>query len=231
MEFNVKSLIAAVILTAVSVSANALARPHSSTIRVESPAENQSLDQPGAEAMYLYHDTVGQSLLYVESDHGRRITALDVTDPAKIRKLAQTELPALSRYDFVRSIGDRAVLIRYRRNGELAALSLKREKHPELQNANALAEGKVQQKLGQTALLLAVEQSAPSASEDPHTFEVVDVAHATHPEVLAAIAGVTQQVTNRDTGTLFLLNRKGVTVVRRLRVEEEHQVDLNQLQN
>lgn len=231
MEFNVRSLIAAVILTTIGVSAHAVARPHSSTIRVESPAKNPALVQPGAEAMYLYRDYAGQALLYVESNHGLELTALNVTNPGAIRKVAETELPAQSRYDFVRTIGDHAVLIRYRRSGELATLCLKREKHPELQSATALAQGNVQQKLGQTALLLSVAQTAPPALEAPQNFQVVDLANAGHPEVLAAIVGVTQQVSNPDTGTLFLLNRNGVTVVRRLRIEHEHEIELDQQQN
>jgi hypothetical protein len=56
----------------------------------------------------------------------------------------------------------------------------------------------------------------------------MDTANATGPELLATIPAVTERVVNGDTGTMFLLNRDGVTMVRRLRVEAEHQVELTQ---
>ena len=46
--------------------------------------------------------------------------------------------------------------------------------------------------------------------------------------MLASIPEVKQRLAKSDTGTLFLLNKDGVTVVRRLRVEQEHQVELEQ---
>jgi hypothetical protein len=228
MKFNVKSLIAVAILTTAGVAANALSRPHSNTLRVESPAGNPTLAQPGAEAMYLYYDNLGQALLYVESDHGRVLATLNVTNPAAIRRVAVTELRVPSGYDFVRAIGDRAVLIRFRKTGQVAALCFKRDKHPVLKNLSVLRDA-VQQKLGQTGLLISNQQTPPAASGDPQNFEVVDTENATHPVVLATVAAVTEQVSNPDTGTLFLLNRNGITVVRRLRVEAEHQMELDQL--
>ena len=228
MKVNVKSLIAASVLVAVSVSANAVTRSHSNTIRVESPASDPALAQPGAEAMYLYHNNGGQTLLYVESDHGRELTTLDVTDPSAIRRVTETQLSAPSAYDFVRAIGEQTVLIRYRRNGEAAVLCFKHDKHPVLKSASVLEDASVQQTLGQTGLLISQGQTTREALPDPQSYEVVDTAHATHPVLLAEVAGVTEQVSNPDTGTLFLLNDSGVTVVRRLRVEAEHQMELDQ---
>jgi hypothetical protein len=42
------------------------------------------------------------------------------------------------------------------------------------------------------------------------------------------LAPVKQRLSKTDTGTLFLLNKDGVTVIRRLRIEEEHQIELDQ---
>jgi hypothetical protein len=227
MKVNVKSLIAVAILAAASVSAHAVTTPHSNTLRVESPATDPTLEQPGAEAMYLYYNDDGQALLYVEADHGRELTTLNVTDPAAIRRVAKTELPVPSGYDFVRAIGDHDVLIRYRKSGEVAALCLKHDKHPALKSVSALENASVQQALGETGLLISKEHTIPGALRDPQSYEVVDTASATHPVVLASVAQVTERVSNPDTGTLFLLNGNGVTVVRRLRIEADHQMDLD----
>lgn len=231
MTVNIRSFVAAAVLATFSVSASALARPHSKTIRVEFPTVNSALAQPGAEAMYLYHDNVGQTLLYVESNHGRELTTLDVSDPATIRRIAQTELPTASPYDFLRSVGGHTVLIRYRDNGQVAALCFRRDKHPVLKDASVLASGNVQLNLGQTGLLISDQTALPTAPVDPQDFEVVDTANAAHPVILAAVSGVTQQLSNSETGTLFLLNHKGVTVVRRLRAEAEHQIELDMMRN
>ena len=228
MKVNVKSLVAVAALAVASVSADAAARPRSNTLRVEFPASNSVLAQTGAEAMCLYYNNDGQALLYVESDHGRELTTLDVTDPSAIRRVSRTELSVPSAYDFVRSIGEHTILIRYRKGSEVAALCLKHDMHPALKSASALEDASVQQTLGQTGLLISQGQTTPEALPDPQSYEVVDTANITHPVVLADIAGVTEQVSNPDTGTLFLLNESGVTVVRRLRVETEHQMELDQ---
>jgi hypothetical protein len=45
------------------------------------------------------------------------------------------------------------------------------------------------------------------------------------PRLLATVTNVKQQVTRPETGTVFLLGDKGVTVVRRLDVEQQHALD------
>ncbi|HEY3617799.1 MAG TPA: hypothetical protein VGK96_13395, partial [Candidatus Sulfotelmatobacter sp.] len=57
-------------------------------------------------------------------------------------------------------------------------------------------------------------------------YAVWDNSKASHPNLLATIPGVTQRLSNEDTGTLFLLSQNGITVVRRLRVEEDHKIDV-----
>jgi hypothetical protein len=57
---------------------------------------------------------------------------------------------------------------------------------------------------------------------------VLDTLNPSQAGLLASIPAVKQRISKPDTGTLFLLNDDGVTVVRRLRVEEEHQTELDQ---
>jgi hypothetical protein len=66
---------------------------------------------------------------------------------------------------------------------------------------------------------------APIVDNDP-TYKVWDDSKTSHPNLLATIPGVTQRLSNEDTGTLFFLSKNGITVVRRLRVEEDYKIDV-----
>ena len=177
--------------------------------------------------MYLDKRGDGRTVLYVESAEGAKLTALDVSDPAKIQRLAETELGARSRFDFVESVGNDSALVRFRDGSGEALLSFKQFKHPVLGDASALTGTEAAEKLGETALLSASTNAAvaPIVDSDP-TYKVWDDSKASHPNLLATIPGVTQRLLNEDTGTLFFLSKNGITVVRRLRVEEDHKIDV-----
>jgi len=214
---------------AATINANAITNkpPHSRTIVVQSPSDTPVLAQANSEAMYLDKRGDGRTVLYVESAEGTVLTALDVSDPGKIRRLAETELVVPSRFDFVEPIGNDNVLVRYRDGTGEALLSFKHCKHPVLGDASALTDTEAAEKLGETALLSSSTNAAvtPIVDNDP-TYRVWDDSKASHPDLLATIPGVTQRLSNEDTGTLFFLNANGITVVRRLRVEEDHKIDV-----
>ena len=213
---------------AATINANAVTNkpPHSRTIVVQSPSDTPVLAQANSEAMYLHKSGDGRTVFYVESAEGTKLTALDVSDPGKIRRLAETELVVPSRFDFVESVGNDNALVRYRDGSGEALLSLKHCKHPVLGDASALTGTEAAEKLGETALLSAsTNAAAPMVDSDP-TYKVWDDSKASHPNLLATIPGVTQRLSNEVTGTLFLLNDNGITVVRRLRVEEDHKIDV-----
>ena len=214
---------------AATLNANAVTNksPHSRTIVVQSPSDTPVLAQANSEAMYLHKSGDGRAVLYVESAAGTKLTALDVSDPGNIRRLAETELVVPSRFDFVESVGNDNALVRYRDGSGEALLSLKHCKHPVLGDASALTATEAAEKLGETALLSASTNAAvaPIVDNDP-TYKVWDNSKASHPNLLATIPGVTQRLSNQDTGTLFFLSKNGITVVRRLRVEEDHKLDV-----
>ena len=228
MSTNFRILITKAILALTSATAGAAVLPHSKTIAVESPENLPILAQTNAEAMYLHDTNDGKAILYIEAQNGQQLTALDVTNPARIQRTAQTAIPAASVFDFVRSIGDEGVLIRYRNGAGVALLSLKYSKHPVLLNSSALENAETSEALGRTALLITVSEVAMHPINDPRSYNVVDTSNPSQPEMLATIPAVQQRLAKSDTGTLFLLNKDGVTVVRRLRVEAEHQIELDQ---
>jgi hypothetical protein len=220
-------LVFAVLTTTITANAITNRPPHSRTIVVESPSDTPVLAQANSEAMYLHKSGDGRTVLYVESGEGTKLTALDVSDPEKIRRLAETELAAPSRFDFVESVGNDNALVRYRDGSGEALLSFKHCKHPVLGDAAALTGTEAAEKLGETALLSASTNAAvaPILDNDP-AYKVWDNSKASHPNLLEAIPGVTQRLSNEDTGTLFFLSKNGITVVRRLRVEEDHEIDV-----
>ena len=216
-----------VVALALTISAGAVTKPqHSKTIRVESSSTLPGLAQANSEAMYLHKSADGQALLYIESAGGSEITVLDVTDPARIRRVADARLGATSAFDFVEPVGQDNVLIRYRDGSGEALLNVKRSSRPILEQASGVEGTEAAEKLGETGLLSAsTDVVAPIVQNDP-IYTVWDNSHAAHPAVLATIPGVMQRLANEDTGTLFFLSKDGITVVRRLRVEEDHKIDV-----
>ena len=59
---------------------------------------------------------------------------------------------------------------------------------------------------------------------------MIDIA-ASVPTQLVTVKDVKHRVTNDETGTTFLLGSDGLTVVRRLPVEEEYKVNQMQMDN
>ena len=53
-------------------------------------------------------------------------------------------------------------------------------------------------------------------------YEVVDTTDPSHPVLVATVSSVKRTLSNPYTGTQFLLSHEGVTVVRRLQVEQEY---------
>lgn len=228
MTTNFRIFAAKAILAITSVTAGAAVLPHSKTIVVELPENLPILAQTDAEAMYLHNTNDGKAVLYIEAQNGQQLTALDVTNPARIQRTAQTAIPATSVFDFVRSVGDEGVLIRYRNGSGVALLSFKHYARPVLVNVAALENAETSEALGRTALLVTANEVTMHPIGGLRNYNVVDTSNPAQPGMLATIPAVEQRLAKSDTGTLFLLNKNGVTVVRRLRIEEEHQIELDQ---
>jgi hypothetical protein len=228
MKPLINTLLIAAVLATTGVSSKAAVRPHSKTILVESPSQFPVLAQHGGEAMYLYDTGDGRTLLYIERQSGRELSALDVTNPAQITAVTQTQLATNTAFDFVQNVGSRGALIRYRNGSGVALLSFKKYKHPAVAEGPALDLADNWELLGQTGLLLTSVTLPSGPAIEAQTYKVLDTSNPSHPGLLASIPSVKQRLSKADTGTLFLLNTDGVTVIRRLRVEEEHQIELDQ---
>jgi hypothetical protein len=218
----VKITVAAIFAATVSVQANA--RTHSKSIVVASPSDLPEMAQRSSEAMYLHEMSSGRTVLYLEQDYGRTLGILDVTDPGAIRAIARVSIPATSPYDFVETLHDSAVLIRYRDRSGFAVVNFKKFKSPVLTAAPQLRHPAYAEPLGHDGLLLTSTNRATPQAEDP-AYQLFDVSNPSRPAVLANVEGVRQRLERRETGTTFLLADSGLTVIRRPNVEAEYKIE------
>lgn len=226
MNFPITSLIAMTLLAGAGLHVRGAERPHNYALRVETPANNPALAQNNPAAFYLHTSGSGRTLLYVEKQDGSGLAILDVTDPGRIRRTAEISLAAHSAFDFEQSLGDNAVLIRYRDGSGVALLNFMHSQRPVLAAAPSIDRASSFETLGQTGLLAVAAEAFNSPAEDLQTYRVLDITGRTGPSVLLTVPDVRQRVANDETGTLFLLNSHGVNVVRRLQAEQQHQAEL-----
>lgn len=218
-----KWMLAAIFAMSMSVQANATVR--SKTIIVDLPSDLPELAQGRSEAMYLHHTHAAQVILYLEKDQGRRLAILDVTDPAHVQAVGQVPVAAPATYDFVQYLGNSTVLIHYRNHSGFATISFKNYKEPVLTaEPGYLHPAKVQPDGTDAFLLVSVGSTTTSTpTREPQSYEVISVSGLTP---LATIKGVIQRVDRPGTGTIFLLNEEGITLVRSLAAEKEHQTEI-----
>jgi hypothetical protein len=215
-----KILVAAIFLVAVSVQAEV----RSKAVVVESPSDLPELAQGGGEAMYLHHTGEAQAILYLERNQGRNLAFLDVTDPAKIKAVGQVSIDAPCAYDFVQDLADSAVLIRYRNHSGFAVISFKNYKQPVLKGEPEYLHPAVAEPDGSSALLLVSANGAAAPPREPE-YEVLNISNPSSPTPLATVQGVIQRLDRPQTGTVFLLNDQGLTVIRRLAAEREYKIE------
>jgi hypothetical protein len=213
-----KMIVAAAIAATVSVQADA--RTHSRAIIVVSPSDLPEMAQGNSEAMYLYYMRDG-AILYLEQDHGRTLAIVDVSDPAAMRGIARVSVDAASPYDFVGTLRDSTVLIRYRDDSGFAIIDLKHFKKPLLTEAPRFQHPARAEALGNNGLMLVATTGPSARAEDPQ-YEILDISNPSQPAVLGTVEGVQQRLERSETGTLFLLGKSGLTVVRQPSVEKEH---------
>jgi hypothetical protein len=215
-----KMLVAAMFVVAVSVQAEV----RSKAIVVESPSDLPELAQGRGEAMYLHHTGEAQAILYLERNQGRNLAFLDVTDPAKIKAVGQVSIDAPSAYDFVQDLADSAVLIRYRNHSGFAVISFKNYKQPVLKSEPEYLHPATVEPDGSSALLLVSDNGAAAPPREPE-YEVLNISNPSSPTPLATVQGVIQRLDRPQTGTVFLLNDQGLTVIRRLAAEREYKIE------
>ena len=179
-------------------------------------------------ALLLHSDNAGSTYLYVEQQQGARLSVFDVTDPARIKLTVSTAIPNNGPFDFVRPLAENAELVYFRDGQKVGVLDLQKAKNPEMRTIASSMNLATAERLGESGLLAttAPYKYIPAVAQE---FQVIDIS-STNPTSLATIKDVKHRVTNDETGTTFLLGSDGLTVVRRLSVEREHQIEEMQMQ-
>jgi hypothetical protein len=184
--------------------------------------------QTPGNSLFLHSDNAGSTYLYVEQQLGARLSVFDVTDPARIKLVVSTPLATDGGFDFVRPLGEHAELVYFRDSQKEAVLDLRKTKRPVLRKISTVTDLDAAETLGESSLLVTskVHTYVPAAAQD---YQVIDIA-ASDPTLLTTVKDVKHRVTNDETGTTFLLGSDGLTVVRRLRIENDYKAHQLQMQ-
>ncbi|GAC1427578.1 MAG: hypothetical protein NVS9B15_07190 [Acidobacteriaceae bacterium] len=196
---------------------------------VESPSKLSEQAQSTGNALFLHSDDAGSTFLYEEQADGKRLVVFDVTDPAHIKVASTQPLEDHGAFDFVRPLDGRAELVRFRQGGGVGVLDLRKGKTPTLHLVNALINPGQSQPLGESGYL-GIDEPYNYVRAVPRDYQVVDISVPSEPSLLTTVKAVKHQVTNSDTGTIFLLGSEGLTVVRRISVEEDYKIHQMQMQ-
>jgi hypothetical protein len=210
-------------ILALTIGVQAKTKSHSKSIVIDSPADLPEFAQRSSEAMFLHSTHSGQFFLYLEQDQGKTLAILDVTSPASIRQVGRASLGARAPFDFLQALDDSSVLIHYRDLSGFAIVNFKKYKQPTL-TAVDLPESASVRILGRDTLLL-TSSGASNAPSEGRRCTVIDISNPQNPSSVVVIAGVKQELERSETGTMFLLNKDGLTVIRRPTVEEEFETE------
>ena len=202
-------------------------RSKSNDIIVLQPTDLPEQAHTPGNSFFLYSDNDGSTYLYIEQQQGARLTTFNVTDPSKIKFVSSTMLTLPGAFDFVRPVGGRAELIRFRDGKGVAVLDLHAAKKPMVKVISGVSESGSTQALGERAFLM-IDEPYNYVRAVPRDYQVMDISSPSDPSLLTTVKEVKHQVVNGDTGTTFLLGSEGLTVIRRVNVENDYKV--NQLQ-
>jgi hypothetical protein len=219
------------LLALISVSSvHAEVRSKSNDIIVLQPTDLPEQAKTPGNSFFLYSDNDGSTYLYIEQQQGARLTTFNVTDPSKIKFVSSTMLTSPGAFDFVRPVGGRAELIRFRDGKGVAVLDLHTAKQPTVKIIAGLSESGSTEPLGEQAFMM-INEPYNYIRAVPRDYQVIDISSPSDPLLLTTVKEVKHRVVNGDTGTTFLLGSDGLTVVRRLSVENDYKVHLMQLSN
>ena len=196
---------------------------HSKNIAVVLPASLPELAQRHGIAFQLYSGGDGSCYLYIEQHQGERLLVLDVTDPGHVKQVSAVALSVPGPFDFVRTVGESAYLVRFRDNRGMAVLDLRKPKLPELKMIRSLQYSGFTESLGESGLLMKIGKKIDVLAV-PRDYQVVDTSNPANPSLLLTVKQVTGEIAREETGTTFLLGADGLTIIRRLRAEQRYKM-------
>jgi hypothetical protein len=175
--------------------------------------------QPG-DAMLL-HDTIdGRTLLYIEQNHGAQLAIFDVSDPGRVKGEGSVTVDGPGPFDFVGSLGSRAEVVRFRQGLGTAVLDFRRVNGPTLRKIQGVTlNGRITGLDSDGFTVTSETDSSPTRD-----LQVVDAATLGDLTQVVDIKEVRAELTERDTGTTFLLTQRGLYEIRRPVAERENEL-------
>jgi hypothetical protein len=188
------------------------------------PAQLPELARQSGEAMLLHSTRDGRTILYVEQNGGGRLAIFDVTDPSSIKQQHSAQIDAAGPFNFVSSLSDSEVLVRFREGSGEAALDLRKVWVPAIRTVPGLNLTGQTEKLGDDGLIVTSQTQASAAD-----YQIVETASSRGEGQVFNVKDVREEITSDATGTTFLLTGDGLYLVRRPEVEEESKLHENQM--
>src|SRR6201997_1834278 len=144
-------VVAATVLTS---TAEAEIHSKSKELAVMEASDLPEQAQTLGNSLFLHSDNAGSTYLYVEQQHGARLSVFDVTDPARIKLVVSTPLAAGGAFDFVRPLGNNAELVYFRDGQKEAVLDLRKAKRPGFRVISTVTDLAAAEALGESGLLV-----------------------------------------------------------------------------
>ena len=223
----VRTVVAAAVSLLLAVEVCAEVHSKTNELIVVQPKDLPEQAQMPGNSFFLYSDNSGSIYLYVEQQQGARLTAFDVTNPSKIKVVSSTTMTLPGPFDFVRPLGDRAELIRFRDGKGVAVLDLHTARKPAVKIITGVSESGSTQPLGERAFMM-IDEPYNYIRAVPRDYQVIDITSPSDPLLITTVKEVKHQVVNGDTGTTFLLGSEGLTVIRQPTVEIDFKAHLMQ---
>lgn len=217
---KIAALVSMMVL-AIGLPLASAATPNSqSNIRIVPPSALPDSAQQPSQDLFVHAAGNGTSYLYLEQGRGARLAILDVTVPARIRLAATVDTGIEKPFDFVQPVGSDFELIRFRDGSGSALLNLQKPESPRVENVEWTTLEPVEA-LGDSGFLaVALQTSRQPFHRAQRDIHVLSSDHLPH--LLTTVEGVTRTAELQETGTVFLLGSRGLTVVRCLDKEQRY---------
>jgi hypothetical protein len=218
MQQAIKSILLATAVTFGTIYAQASTSPKTDFI-VQALSTNPKFVGNTSEDLLLHDGDDGSTYLYVEQQQGSKLTIFDVTSPDHMKLVKSVPTETRGSYDFVTPLGGSAELISFRDGSGTAVLDLRNAKTPRV----TLIEGPASlptETLGTVGYLSLRQQAKPTAPAQLRDVQLVETSQS--PRLPTTVNGVTKETSRAQTGTIFLLGEREITVIRRKDAEREY---------
>lgn len=196
-----------------------------SNIILVSPTDLPELARQPGDAMFLHNDDYGNTVLYVEQNHGAQLAVFDVTDPGHIKGKGSVQLGSSGPFEFVSPLGGQKELIRFRKDQSEAVLDFHKSGLPRLEQLPGLDSQGAISLLNNDGFIVSDTAAARPKAVDPqpiHDYQVFDTSSSRDRTHVFDVKQVREELTKQDTGTTFLLAEGGLYLIRRPIAESDN---------